>query len=99
MALRPIVFDVCFCFSFPFISQPLNRQSHGQIIGYEVTVWSREENVQHTHTFPPDAAAAAIDFTQIVTSSNDTKVTATVIAKNNEGSSQPASMVFRLTGV
>ncbi|XP_016898403.1 leukemia inhibitory factor receptor-like isoform X2 [Cynoglossus semilaevis] len=77
--------------------KPLNRQSHGQIIGYEVTVWSREENVQHTHTFPPDAAAAAIDFTQIVTSSNDTKVTATVIAKNNEGSSQPASMVFRLT--
>ncbi|AWP07364.1 putative leukemia inhibitory factor receptor-like [Scophthalmus maximus] len=79
------------------IWKPLTRRlSHGQITGYEVTLWSFDENVQHTQFFPPDATAAPVNLTQMATFSGDTKVIATVIAKNNDGSSQPASVTIHL---
>ncbi|XP_040897538.1 LIF receptor subunit alpha a [Toxotes jaculatrix] len=79
------------------IWKPLTkRQSHGQITGYEVTLWSSEENVQHTKLFSPDTTAAPINLTQIATFSSDNKITATVNAKNAAGLSQPASVVIFL---
>ncbi|XP_070760842.1 LIF receptor subunit alpha a [Enoplosus armatus] len=83
------------------IWKPLTRrQSHGQITGYEVTFWSPEENLQHTHSFSPDTSAAPINLTQIATFSSD-KVIATVIAKNADWVSQPTSLLIPpcLTGV
>ncbi|XP_040011344.1 LIF receptor subunit alpha a [Xiphias gladius] len=78
------------------IWKPLTRrQSHGQITGYEVTLWSAGENVQHTEIFSPDTTAAPVNLTQIATFSSD-KVNATVIAKNADGLSQPASVVISL---
>ncbi|XP_045890556.1 LIF receptor subunit alpha a [Micropterus dolomieu] len=76
------------------------RQRHGQITGYEVTLWSPEENLQHTETFSPDTSVAPINLTQFATFSSD-KVIATVIAKNADGVSQPASVLLplRLTDV
>ncbi|XP_044053855.1 LIF receptor subunit alpha a isoform X2 [Siniperca chuatsi] len=77
------------------IWKPLTRrQSHGQITGYEVTLWSLEENLQHTEIFSPDTSAAPINLTQIATFSD--KVIATVIAKNADGVSQPASVLIPL---
>ncbi|XP_071339386.1 LIF receptor subunit alpha a [Trachinotus anak] len=79
------------------IWKPLTqRQSHGQITGYEVTVHSTEDNVQHTEIFPPDATAAPVNLTQIATFSSDSKVIVTVSAKNAEGLSQPAIVVTPL---
>nr|XP_019954662.1 PREDICTED: leukemia inhibitory factor receptor-like [Paralichthys olivaceus]XP_019954663.1 PREDICTED: leukemia inhibitory factor receptor-like [Paralichthys olivaceus] len=76
--------------------KPLTRrQSHGQIIGYEVTLWSTEGNVQHTQIFSPGTTAAPVNFTQNAALSSD-KIIATIIAKNAAGSSQPASVVIPL---
>ncbi|XP_056231995.1 LIF receptor subunit alpha a [Seriola aureovittata] len=73
-----------------------HRQSHGQITGYEITVWSADDNVQHTEIFSPDTTAAPVNLTQIATFSSDRKVIATVSAKNADGLSQPASVVIPL---
>lgn len=79
------------------IWKPLTRrQSHGLITGYEVTLWSPEENLQHTEIFSPDTSAVPINLTQITTLSSDNKVIATVIAKNAAGVSQPASVLIPL---
>lgn len=75
-----------------------HRQTHGQITAYEVTFWSPDETLQHTDIFLPNASAAPINLTKIATF-NSGKVIATVIAKNNAGASQPASVPLRLTGV
>lgn len=63
-------------------------------------MWSPEENLQHTETFSPDTSVAPINLTQFATFSSD-KVIATVIAKNADGVSQPASVLLplRLTGM
>ncbi|XP_071393652.1 LIF receptor subunit alpha a [Centroberyx affinis] len=82
--------------------KPLTRrESHGQITGYEVTVWSPEENVQHTETLPQSTLTVPINLTHITTSSGNNKVIATIIAKNAAGVSPPASIVIplRLTDV
>ncbi|KAM7415967.1 hypothetical protein PAMA_018167 [Pampus argenteus] len=78
-----------------------HRESHGQITGYEVTLWSPEENIQHTETVPANTFTLPVNLTLITTFSNDNKVIATVIAKNAAGVSQPASVVMplRLTDV
>ncbi|XP_039659196.1 LOW QUALITY PROTEIN: leukemia inhibitory factor receptor-like [Perca fluviatilis] len=84
------------------IWKPLTqRQSHGLITGYEVTLWSPEVNFQHTELFSPDTYAVPVNLTQIATRSSDNKVMATVIAKNAAGVSQPASVLIplRLTDV
>ncbi|KAM6943822.1 LIF receptor subunit alpha a [Lycodopsis pacificus] len=84
------------------IWKPLTRrQSHGLITRYEVTFWSPEENRQRTEFFLPDTSAVLINLTQIATISGDDKVTATVIARNAAGVSQPASVhvPLRLTDV
>uniref|UniRef100_A0A8C9ZYG4 Fibronectin type-III domain-containing protein n=1 Tax=Sander lucioperca TaxID=283035 RepID=A0A8C9ZYG4_SANLU len=84
------------------IWKPLTqRQSHGLITGYEVTLWSPEVNFQHTEFFSPDTYAVPVNLTQIATRSSDNKVMATVIAKNAAGVSQPASVLIplRLTDV
>lgn len=77
--------------------KPLTRrQSHGQITGYEVTLWSPEDKVQHTEIFSADTTAAPVSLTQIPTFNSDSRVIATVMAKNAEGLSQPASVVIPL---
>lgn len=79
------------------IWKPLtHRQSHGQITGYEVTLWSPEENIQHTKTVPPNISYLQVNLTQNTTFTNDNKVIATVIAKNAAGVSQSASVVIPL---
>ncbi|CAJ1069097.1 LOW QUALITY PROTEIN: LIF receptor subunit alpha a [Xyrichtys novacula] len=79
------------------IWKPLtHRQSHGQITGYEVTLWTSEDDVQHTKTSPPDTSAVPINLTQIAAFSNDNKAIATVIAMNSKGASQPASVLIPL---
>ncbi|KAI3372719.1 hypothetical protein L3Q82_023180 [Scortum barcoo] len=79
------------------IWKPLTRrQSNGQITSYEVTLWSPEENLQHTEILSPDTFAVPINLTQITVFNSDNKVTATVIAKNNAGASQPANILIPL---
>ncbi|KAM8759768.1 LIF receptor subunit alpha a isoform 3-T3 [Acanthopagrus schlegelii] len=74
--------------------KPLTRrQSHGQLTGYEVTFWSPEEN--HTEIFSSDTFAAPFNITQITAFSGN-KITATVIAKNNDGVSEPAGVLIPL---
>ncbi|XP_037337701.2 LIF receptor subunit alpha a [Pungitius pungitius] len=76
------------------------RQSRGPITAYEVTLWSPEENLQRTASIPPDTSAYLINLTQITTLGSD-KITATVVARNTGGMSQPASVhiPLRLTDV
>ncbi|XP_008292288.1 LIF receptor subunit alpha a [Stegastes partitus] len=82
------------------IWKPLTRrQSHGQLTGYEVTFWNPEENIQHTEILSPDASAVPINLTRMAYFSGDSKVIATVIAKNADGVSPPASVSLRLTDV
>ncbi|XP_023120208.2 LIF receptor subunit alpha a [Amphiprion ocellaris] len=82
------------------IWKPLTqRQSHGQITGYDVTFWNPEENRQHTVILSPDTSAVPINLTQMAYFSGDNKVIATVTAKNADGMSQPASVSLRLTDV
>nr|XP_033475566.1 LIF receptor subunit alpha a [Epinephelus lanceolatus] len=84
------------------IWKPLTRrQSHGLITGYEITLWSPEENLQHTKNVPPDTSAVSVNLTQITTLNGDNKYIATVIAKNAAWASQPASVLIplRLTDV
>ncbi|XP_076005508.1 LIF receptor subunit alpha a [Genypterus blacodes] len=77
--------------------KPLTRQeSHGLITGYEVTLWSPDENIQHTETLPRSTCTVPVNLTHISTSSDNNKVVATVIAKNGAGVSQPASLVLPL---
>ncbi|XP_047447525.1 LIF receptor subunit alpha a [Mugil cephalus] len=77
--------------------KPLTRrQSHGQITGYEVTFWNPEENPQHTEILSPDTHTVSVNLTQMASFSNDHAVIASVVAKNIEWESQPASVVRRL---
>ncbi|XP_042343816.1 LIF receptor subunit alpha a isoform X2 [Plectropomus leopardus] len=79
------------------IWKPLTRtQSHGLITGYEVTLWSPGEKLQHTKTVSADTSAVPINLTQITTLSGGNKLTATVIAKNADGVSQPTSVLIPL---
>lgn len=107
---------LCFLYSQPVVNvhtvttsaslslgffQPLTpRQSHGPITDYEVTLWSSEENLQRTAHIPPDTSAELVNLTQITTPGSDNKITATVVARNTGGESQPASVhiPLRLTG-
>uniref|UniRef100_A0A668A6M6 LIF receptor subunit alpha a n=1 Tax=Myripristis murdjan TaxID=586833 RepID=A0A668A6M6_9TELE len=74
-----------------------HRESHGQITGYEVTLWSPDENIQHTETLPQSICTVPINLTHIsTTGSSSNKVIATVIAKNAAGVSPPASIVMPL---
>ncbi|CAL8345371.1 unnamed protein product [Lota lota] len=68
-----------------------HRQSHGEITGYELTLWSPEDNVQHTETLPPGTHEAPINLTHMATAG---RVVATVTAKNAAGVSPPASVVI-----
>ncbi|MEQ2284158.1 hypothetical protein AMECASPLE_018649, partial [Ameca splendens] len=77
--------------------KPLTRrQSHGQIVGYKVTLWNSEENEQHTEILSPESKVLPVNLTRWASFSGDNKVIATVIAKNVEGKSQPASVLLRL---
>ncbi|CAL8249209.1 unnamed protein product [Merluccius merluccius] len=67
------------------------RQSHGEITGYELTLWSPEDKVQHTETLLPGNNTASINLTHMATAD---KVIATVKAKNAAGVSPPASVVI-----
>ncbi|XP_029961330.1 LIF receptor subunit alpha a [Salarias fasciatus] len=73
------------------------RQSHGQITNYEVTLWSPEENRQHTEILPPTTRTVSVNLTQITSSTGGGKVIATVLAKNAKGVSQPASVTLHFT--
>ncbi|XP_061755601.1 LIF receptor subunit alpha a [Nerophis ophidion] len=72
------------------------KESHGQLTSYEVTLWSPEENLQHTETLPPDTTMLPINLTQITAFSNDNQVMASVIAKNAAGGSPPVSVAVPL---
>ncbi|KAM6931118.1 LIF receptor subunit alpha a [Xenentodon cancila] len=74
------------------------RQSHGPITGYEVTLWDPEESLQHTEIVPPDTHSVKVNLTQ-TSFSSDATVIATVVAKNKRGASQPASVPLRLNDV
>lgn len=69
--------------------------------GYEVTLWSPGERLQHTDILPPDTFAVPVNLTLMATASSDNMVMATVTAKNTEGVSLPASVLIhlRLTGM
>ncbi|XP_026178468.1 LIF receptor subunit alpha a isoform X2 [Mastacembelus armatus] len=76
--------------------KPLTRrQSHGQITSYIVTLWSLEEKLNYMEIFVPDTSVP-INLTQITAFSSDSKVIASVAAKNVEGLSQPATVVIPL---
>lgn len=78
------------------IWKPLTqKQSHGQITGYEVTLWNVGEKINFTEILQMDTSVT-INLTQIATIGSDDKVIATVIAKNTDGESQPASVVIPL---
>ncbi|KAM3867442.1 LIF receptor subunit alpha a [Diretmus argenteus] len=72
----------------------MQRESHGQITGYKVTLWSTEENIQHTETFPPSTFTMPVNLTHITTTrnGNNNRVIATIVAKNAAGVSPPASI-------
>uniref|UniRef100_A0A665T0M0 Leukemia inhibitory factor receptor-like n=1 Tax=Echeneis naucrates TaxID=173247 RepID=A0A665T0M0_ECHNA len=75
--------------------KPLTRwQSHGQLTGYEVTFWSNEDVIQRKKIFSPDTTSAPVNLTQMAAYSRDSKVIATVNAKNADGLSQPAKVVL-----
>ncbi|XP_017267919.1 LIF receptor subunit alpha a [Kryptolebias marmoratus] len=76
--------------------RPTPQQSHGQITGFEVTLWNAEENLQRTQSLSPDDYSLPVNLTQMASFSNDNEVIATVITQNVEGSSQPASVPLRL---
>lgn len=72
------------------------RQSHGQITGYEVTLWTSEESVRHTKILPADASTFQINLTDVEDLSTSNKIIASVIAINKKGPSQPASVLVPL---
>lgn len=77
--------------------KPLSqRQSHGQITGYNVTLWSSEDNEQHTEIVSANTFGLPFNFTKFATFSSDNKVMAAVLAKNADGLSQPANLVIPL---
>ncbi|KAK5932265.1 hypothetical protein CgunFtcFv8_003984 [Champsocephalus gunnari] len=77
--------------------KPLTRrQSRGLMTGYEVTLWSPGESLQHTDILPPDTFAVLVNLTLMATASSDNMVMATVTAKNTEGVSLPASVLIHL---
>ncbi|KAM4746051.1 LIF receptor subunit alpha a isoform 2-T2 [Anableps anableps] len=79
------------------IWKPLTwQQSHGQITGYEVTLSNPEENEQHTKILSPENNFLPVNLTRWASLSGGNRVIATVIAKNVEGLSQPASVAFDL---
>uniref|UniRef100_A0A3Q3SFC7 LIF receptor subunit alpha a n=1 Tax=Mastacembelus armatus TaxID=205130 RepID=A0A3Q3SFC7_9TELE len=77
--------------------KPLTRrQSHGQITSYIVTLWSLEEKLNYMEIFVPDTSVP-INLTQITAFSSDSKVIASVAAKNVEGLSQPATCIVYIS--
>lgn len=71
------------------------RQSHGPIVSYEVTLWSPDDNSSHTQILTPDTFKMSVNLSEI-TVNNNTKVLASVVAKNPAGLSPPASVVLPL---
>uniref|UniRef100_A0A4W5JPX4 LIF receptor subunit alpha a n=1 Tax=Hucho hucho TaxID=62062 RepID=A0A4W5JPX4_9TELE len=68
--------------------KPLTKsESHGQISGYEVTLWSPEENSQQTLTLPQSMYSLPINVT-------DRWSKVTVTARNPAGVSLPANVVI-----
>jgi hypothetical protein len=75
---------------YPFLLKPLTKsESHGQISGYEVILWSPEENSQQTLTLPQSVYSLPINVTD-----RGSKVTVTVTARNPAGVSLPANVVI-----
>ncbi|CAL8250963.1 unnamed protein product [Boreogadus saida] len=75
-----------------FIWKPLtHRQSHGEITGYELNLWSPEENVQHTETLAPGTHQTPVNLTHMAAAG---QVVATLTARNAAGVSPPASIVI-----
>ncbi|KAJ7994315.1 hypothetical protein DPEC_G00264600 [Dallia pectoralis] len=62
------------------------RESHGQISGYDVTIWSPEENIQQAVPLPRTTHSLPINVT-------DHGTTVTVSARNPAGVSIPATIV------
>ncbi|KAK7933522.1 hypothetical protein WMY93_004418 [Mugilogobius chulae] len=67
------------------------RKSNGPIVSYEVTLWSPDDNTRHTQIVPPDTFTMPVNLSGI-TVNNNSKVIASVVAKNPAGLSPPASI-------
>lgn len=76
----------------------MRQQSHGQITGFEVTLWNNKEYLQHIQ-ISRDTNSIPVNLTQMASFSDDDEIMAAVIAKNVEGVSQPASVPLRLIGM
>ncbi|XP_033828179.1 LIF receptor subunit alpha a [Periophthalmus magnuspinnatus] len=66
------------------------RKSHGPIVSYEVTLWSPDDITRHTQIVSPETFAMPVNLSGI--SINNTKVIASVVAKNPAGLSPPESL-------
>lgn len=70
------------------IWKPLTkRESHGQVSEYEVTLWSPEENRQHSKTLPRSVYSLGLSLSRPASG-----VLVTVTAKNPAGVSPPATL-------
>ncbi|KAG7281493.1 hypothetical protein CRUP_012436 [Coryphaenoides rupestris] len=72
------------------------RQSHGEVTGYELTLWSPEYSLQHTETLEPGTHEVPINLTHMRPAS---KFVATLMAKNLAGVSPPASVAILMSDV
>ncbi|XP_024131397.1 LIF receptor subunit alpha a [Oryzias melastigma] len=71
--------------------KPLSHhQSHGQITGYEVTLWNPEDVEQHTQILPPNTYSVQVNLREMASVGVDKKVFATVIIKTITGASPPS---------
>ncbi|KAM9858027.1 LIF receptor subunit alpha a [Aulostomus maculatus] len=70
------------------------KESHGKITGYEVMLWSPEESLLYTKSFPPNTFIMPVNLKEITSLSKDNKVVATVTAKNAAGVSKPTRVVI-----
>ncbi|XP_053725931.1 LIF receptor subunit alpha a isoform X2 [Synchiropus splendidus] len=68
-----------------------DQDSRGQITGYDVTLWSPEQQSQYLE-IPPTKTSVRVSLTEF----NCSKVIANVVAKNIAGESPPARVVIPL---
>ncbi|XP_072288728.1 LIF receptor subunit alpha a [Eucyclogobius newberryi] len=67
------------------------RMSHGPVVSYEVTLWSPDDDTRHTQIISSDTFTMPVNLSGN-TANNNTRVIASVVAKNPAGLSPPASI-------
>ncbi|CAL1615694.1 unnamed protein product [Knipowitschia caucasica] len=71
------------------------RQSHGPIVGYEVTLWSPDNGTRRIHNVSPEMFTLPLSLSSIIVS-NNSRLIASVVAKNPAGLSPPATIELPL---